>query len=403
MFKILTFTNKNNEGNVLPEADGSARFDGLALAADGNKPVIEKDAEGVPTAWRLLKLGTNELTRCGQRIDLVMSADELDAIIDYHNEKGVQIPVDSNHFLKHLADKLGYDESAALELVPSGKAAMAFGNLQKRKDGLWFNNVKFRPLAREMMKEGVFRYFSPVIRGLSDGRLRVTSVAMENEPSINNQDALAASADRRDDFPAFKQPQKEKMHMKLLCKALAGLLGIDSVALSADGEAPEELVSKINALKDELPGLRAAKDHHGGFVGKLRDSLALGADADESTIQGTIMGLKTKADGADSLKTRVDSLELAAENGKKDKLIEKGLAEGKLANSMLEWARGLDSVALSAYLENAPQVIPLKKLNKGDLPEGDSITLSAEDREVCKKAGISEEDFLAEKKANKKQ
>jgi phage I-like protein len=69
---------------------------------------------------------------------------------------------------------------------------------------------------------------------------------------------------------------------------------------------------------------------------------------------------------------------------------------------MLDWAKGLDSVALSAYLDNAPQVVPLGKTNKDGLSEGgDSVSLSAEDQQVCEDCGISREEFLAQKKALK--
>ena len=394
--KILTFPG----GAGYNEADGSVRFDGIQLAAD-NAETVEKDTEGVPTAWRLLKTGKNELTLSGKRADLMLSAGNMDTIINYHNEKGVRIPIDSNHFLSRFADKKGVDESEALAMVPSGQLAMGFGSLQARADGLWFNDVQFNPLAREMVKEKTFKYFSPVIRGLVDGRLRVTSVAMENEPAINNLDALAASANQRDDL-AFKQPKKEKKHMKLLCVALGVLLGMDTLSLDANGDASEGVVNKINDLAAELPGLRESKTQHDDFLGKVRDGLKLGADADDSTIHGTIAGLQAKAAGADGMKTRLDNLELGAETAKKDDLIKQGLADGKLTQALVDgWAGKQDSVALSAFLEQAPVVVPLNQINKGDLSQEDTIALSAEDKEVCRKTGTSEEDFLATKKANK--
>ena len=75
-------------------------FDGIDLGAsawNAEQPV-EKDAEGVPVAWRLLKTGVNELTKDGQRFDLELSADDVRQIEGYFKEKGVKIPVDSRHF-----------------------------------------------------------------------------------------------------------------------------------------------------------------------------------------------------------------------------------------------------------------------------------------------------------------
>lgn len=189
--------------------------------------------------------------------------------------------------------------------------------------------------------------------------------------------------------------------MKLLCAALGVLLGMDTLSLSADGDAPEGVVTKINDLVKELPGLRESKTQHDDFMQKVKDGLKLGADADDSAIHGTITGLLAKADGADTMQADLDVLKLDAESGKLDKLVDQGLAAGKLSKSMVDgWVKKdkVDSIALSAFLKVAPIVIPLNEINKDDLKKEDTLALSAEDRKVCAAMGISEEDFLKEKK-----
>lgn len=184
--------------------------------------------------------------------------------------------------------------------------------------------------------------------------------------------------------------------MKKLCVALGVLLGMDTLSLSADGDAPEGVVTKINNLAAELPGLRKSKTQHDDFFGKIRDGLELGADADGSTIHGTLAGLQAKAAGADGMKTRLDNLELGAETAKKDGLIKQGLADGKLSQTMADdWASKQDSVALSAYLKAVPNnsAVPLAKIKTDDLPEPDSIALTADEKAACKTAGISEDDY----------
>ena len=75
-------------------------FDGIALGGNSAQPdAVEKDASGVPVAWRLFKVGDNPLTRNGENINLVLSADDMQQIQDYFTEKGVKIPVDSRHYL----------------------------------------------------------------------------------------------------------------------------------------------------------------------------------------------------------------------------------------------------------------------------------------------------------------
>jgi phage I-like protein len=416
---------RNALAAALPDACNAVALgvQDLGAMAGGLPQAIERDASGVPFAWRLFPVGRTEITRNGnERIVLDFTPEMFQEIVGYFQEKGGKIPLDSRHFLYRLAEKFGVDESEVLRLLPYGRGTFGYADLELRDDGLWAVNVEYVPLARDLMAEGIFRWFSPVLRGLADGRLRITSVAFENEPAINNLDAIAASADTKprtltlaeigravDAIAASAnqisrnrhpktEPAKEKSVKKLLT-ALAGLLGMDSLSLGADQDAPEGVVEKIETLKNELPGLRKVKSAADSFLGAVRDTLALGADADLNAAQGAILGLAEKARQADGLKTRVDALELAAETRKRDELIEQGRTAGKLTDGpQLEWARKQDSVALGAFLAVAPVVVQ-GRIDRTHVTAPDSVALSASDREVCKLIGIKEADFLATKKA----
>ncbi|MCX6984701.1 MAG: hypothetical protein NT118_08130, partial [Lentisphaerae bacterium] len=157
---------------------------------------VERDASGVPVAWRIFKLGENSISQGSETFILEFTPEMFNQMIAYFAEKGAKIPLDSSHFLYYLAEKLQVSEDAIVKLIPDGQGTFGFGSLEKRPDGLWVTNVEYVPLARELMAQRIFRYFSPVIRGLVDGRLRVTSVAFINEPALNNLDAIAASAEK---------------------------------------------------------------------------------------------------------------------------------------------------------------------------------------------------------------
>lgn len=388
---------------------------------------VERDASGVPVAWRIFKLGANEITQKNSSYSLDFTGEVFDLIIAYFAEKGSRIPLDSHHFLYHLADKLGVDESEVLKFLPDGTATFGFCNLEKRTDGLWVTNVEYVPLARDLMAQGIFRYFSPVLRGLVDGRLRITSVTFENEPALNNLDAIAASAERgcggmseiqgkldaiaasaniarnNQTNPAAQRcyaGTKEKKMNKLFI-ALAGLLGMDSISLGADGDASADVVTKVENLKTEVKGLREVKTKVTGFIGAIRDKLALGADADLNAVEGRIIALSEKAGQADQLKLRVDALELSAENEKREKLIELGKAEGKLSNKMIagEWLKNMNSVALAAFLKDADVVTPLGQVQASTLSNPDAVALSAEDKTVARLLGLDEAKMLEAKKS----
>ena len=115
---------------------------------------VERSAEGIPRAWRLLKNGDNAFTLKGEDATLTLGEKEFRAIVDYHRKKGCKIPIDSRHFVSHLATKLKRDESEILKLLPDGTATMGFGNLELRPDGLWLSEAEFVPQRRRCFGRG---------------------------------------------------------------------------------------------------------------------------------------------------------------------------------------------------------------------------------------------------------
>ena len=166
-----------------------AIFDGLALGdvlAGGSSP----------KPFRLFRVGENILTQNGRELKLTLSAEDLTSIAEYCRTKGEKIPIDSRHALFLAAERAGLSESEALKSIPSAVSALGFASLEMRDDGLYATQIELLPLAAELFKQGALRYYSPVIRGL-DGKspLRVTSIAMDNVPALNNLEMIAASGE----------------------------------------------------------------------------------------------------------------------------------------------------------------------------------------------------------------
>jgi phage I-like protein len=375
----------------------------------GLAPAAVEFAGGVPVAWRLFAFGPFTITRDGATMAGDFTEAAADSIMEYFAAKGGKIPLDSRHFLFALAQEMGVDESEVLRLLPDGRGTFGFAALEKRPDGLWVVDAEYLPLARRIMAEGMFRYFSPVLRGLSDGRLRITSVAFTNNPAIDQLDALAASCDeapacqhidalaasldaaRAESANRSSKPTtKGTPSMNKLLVCLAALLGMDSIALGADDSPPEDVFGKLNDLASEVKGLRTSQTAQKSFLAGVRDALALGAEATLETAQAAILGLKAAADQAGGLKTRVDALELEAETRKRDAIVEQGLAAGKLTKAMLDsqWVKKQDAAALSAFLEFAPVVVPVGSLDRSKLaPADEALALSDADLEVCRACG----------------
>lgn len=344
----------------------------------------KRDANGVPEEWTLLHAGVNRLVKNGKDYELHLSEEDLDAIAAYQAKKGEPVPIDSNHYLHLLAEKHGVEEAEALRLVPSGVAAMGFGTLF-REGGELRIRVEWTPGAYELLKEKIFRYCSPVIRGLKEGPIRITSVAMENEPALNCADVLAARGEDGDPEDAARSTVELKRTQDPVERALGRLLGeafLDGIALAGedDGEtAIERTAAAIEAKAETIAAMRAGLG--------LTDG-----DPDEA-MSGALAAVKERADEADSLRREVDTLAAAAEDRRKADLIERGLKEGKLTHALESWAKDQDCAALSAYLEHAPVMVPGRMTFAPDNRRAAPGRLSPADEEMIRKFGFDKDEY----------
>ena len=322
-------------------------FDGIALG-----DVISED--GAPKPFRLFRIGENALTQNGKDFKLTLSPEDLENIVEYQRKKGEKIPIDSRHALMLAAEKAHVTESEALQAVPSAVAALGFASLERRDDGLYASDVELLPLGAELFRQGALRYYSPVIRGL-DGKspLRVTSIAMDNVPALNNLEMLAASAEAVSETQTPGSGKNKEVNMTRTEIALRKLLGDESLALSDSTD--EVVATKLEALSAEIPELRR------------------------------------KA-------AEVDALKLAAETEQKKALIDKAVAENRVTNSEREGLMKLSIAWLSAELPKRPQnAAPVNPLPE-EKDDDDADALSAEEKAFAEKMGLTAEQFLKSKK-----
>lgn len=325
-------------------------FDGIAFSEKITEPDTLKP-------FRLFRIGENRLTRNGKDCKLTFSADELKSIADYNRKKGEKIPIDSRHALLMAAEKANISEGEALKAVPSAIAALGFANMEFREDGLYAVEIELTPLAAELFRQGSLRYWSPVIRGL-DGKtpLRITSIAMDNVPALNDLEILAASAESttRPDRSYRSDPNGFNRKETIMTKteqALAKLLGEEPLALSDSTDA--SVAAKLEALVAELPELRAAK-------------------------------------------AKVEELELSAENARKKELIDKAIMENRITNAERKGLMELDFAWLAAELPKRPRnAVPSAKLPEA--ADSEECELSEEETRLARKMGLTAEEYLKSK------
>ena len=101
----------------------------ISLSAES--PGVVRDENGVPVEWTLLRIGSNPICQEGRDGSLVLTADAMQQILEYHAKKGELIPLDSEHYLYELANQKKLDESETLKLFPGGVAALGSMNRER--------------------------------------------------------------------------------------------------------------------------------------------------------------------------------------------------------------------------------------------------------------------------------
>ena len=261
---------------------------------------------------------------------------------------------------------------------------MGFGTLFRDGDVLRIR-AEWTPGAYELLKEKIFRYCSPVIRGLKEGPIRITSVAMENEPALNCEDVLAAGGEDADPEDVARNMLELKRPQDPVERALGKLLGKDFLnEIALAGEDDEESVFERTA---------AAIEAKAETISAMREGLGLTDGEPDEAMSGALDAVKARANEADSLREKLDTLAVAAEDRRKADLIERGLQEGKLTHALEGWAKSQDCAVLASYLEHAPAVVPGRLEFAPDKRRSQLRSLSAADEEMIRKFGFDKEEY----------
>ena len=329
--------------------------DVLAMRGEASGPAgVERGPDGLPTAWRLLSYGPLSLTKDGKTSRGAFDEADADLICAAHKDKGVRLPIDSNHVMHALAVTIGKDERDIAAAVGGDALAMGFADIEKRADGLWLSGVSWTPIGAGLMREKAFRHFSPVFRGLSDGKLRVTSVSVLNYPAIDGQDAIACAGATPPPTPvkgapgaaeAIPQPPPdaedavEEGAEDTLCDMIAEALGLPK---GTPAEAIVKAVEGLNMRLKELAGQQAG-------------------------------------------------MACAAEAVKRKAMISDALGDGRLSNALLPWANSQTSAALSAFLAASPRIVPMGRSATASIPA--CAARPPPHDPILSKFGVTEEDL----------
>lgn len=262
------------------------------------------------------------------------------------------------------------------------------------KDGSIKARVEWTPTAAQYLENKEYRYLSPVITvRKKDGKATgLHSLALTNTPAIAGMTPIVNSS-------TF---QGGETNMNELIKKIAAALGLGE---DADEEqiltALSACVEENKALKEAAEGGKAPgkkpgedgkpEDQDDGIVANkaVCELLGLKAGASTADVAASIMALKGGVDG------RVKALEEKLADRDAEEAVELALKGGKITPAQRAWAKeyALKSPdGFKAFLEKAPQVVPMSGIAGGDALALKGDELDEATMLVCKQLGISADD-----------
>ena len=402
----------------------------IRLAADGDK-VPPKEIILIPYGvFKTLK-GDFTLTRDGAK-----------EVMHRYMAHGVDFSIDYEH--------------AGLDPPADGAPASGWAGLELRKDGIYLVNIKWTKRARQYLKEGEYRYLSPVFNVDDKGEItELISAALTNLPATDFQVPLVAAS--RKGVHIMKHPLAHhlKEHAgRMGHEAFAQHLGWDSEKLSKaiDGGdvSHEEMkhacmkmgiedsdieasldgmdVNKSQLSEDEPHGLghlfemvadessetpngsgEASEDQHGALHASSRKGGSKKANAmlnalvkltgtsDPEALTEMFISLKNKADANEQASETLQELRRKIEADYRKQLIEAN--RNKLTPKLIALYRERPVKELKAFLDAAEPVDrEFQEPNPQATTEGSRmVALTREEKILCKTTRTDEKVFAAHK------
>jgi phage I-like protein len=316
----------------------------------------------------------------------------MNAMIQSFESKGLDMVIDYEH------------QSLTGDRAP---AAGWIKELEARDDGLW-GRVEWTPAGREYIANREYRYMSPVfwVETDTDRPVLLDSVALTNRPRIKDYPPIVNKRGAGMDFlkrligifkladgaseedvvqHANKLLEVNSTLGKALAK-LAALVGLDEKA------EPDKVVEGVTM---EVNRAKAAGGDKVLIPNSVLGLLGLPDTAGESEVTGAIQGLKAGSGQHADLVKEINALKKEAAQRKARDLVEGGVAAGKITPDQKAWAlkyAETDPKGFEAYLNTAPQVVPVDGLAHGPAGQGGGAPDAIQQR-VNSLLGISAEDI----------
>ncbi|KOE31962.1 phage protease [Aggregatibacter actinomycetemcomitans] len=248
-----------------------------------------------------------------------------------------------------------------------------------------FIKPRWTPKAFEHIKNGEFAFLSAVFPYDDKGEpLELRMAALTNDPGVTGMKRLAVLS------AEFKQPPTKEKTMNALLKQLLGKLG---VTVEDNAELTEEQAQTALSALDGITSAKATAETQVAALSAKINDVDLSKYVPKATYDATVQQLAV-------LSAKTNDTDVA-------QAIAKAKNEGRVLESEVDYLTDFGKqqgvAALSAMLDARPQlaVLSAQQTQALDKPKQTNVAvLSAEEKEVAKLLGISEDDFAKEKEAN---
>ena len=341
------------------------------MAGSGYKQIMilaDGDLGGCPDRIKILPVGRIS----SEKGDFIVDEESYRAMKAEMQRRGIDIVIDYEH--QTLKDVQAPAGGWVKELAYTPEAVEA--------------KVEWTPKAREYLKNKEYRYLSPVVltRKSDNKAVALHSLALTNTPAINGMFAIVNSADadiENDDTGGNGMELQE----------IRELLGLPADA--AEEEIMNELLKKLDGEeKKDGEGDAESSPDKGGETQAVANSVILGLldlpdSARTEDAVGKIMALKA---GADSQRQEIADALNRIKDHEAEEAVMTALKAGKITAAQKDWAKDYalkDRTGFDSFVEKAPVVVPVGKLDLKDAPK----KTTGVDSLVLKATGMSKEDI----------
>ncbi len=331
--------------------------------------LTDEDLGGCPDRIKILPVGQVN----SEKGDFIVDEESFAAMKAEMQRRGIDIVVDYEH--QTLKDMQAPAGGWVKELIYTPEAIEA--------------KVEWTPKAEEYLKNKEYRYLSPVVltRKADNKAVALHSLALTNTPAINGMFAIVNSAGSGTDNTNTGGNTMDLQKIK------------EMLGLPADAADEAVMSALVEALGKAEKEEETAAEKEGGTEA-VANSVILGLlglpdSAKTEDVAGKIMALKA---GADSQRQEITEALNRIKDREAEEAVMTALKAGKITAAQKDWAKAYalkDRTGFDSFVEKAPVVVPVGKLNLKDAPKKPAGV----DSLVLKATGMSKEDI--EKYADK--